>query len=286
MKFLGKRAARITGEAEEIVTLRLVEVLNQNRQSDALARLDERLRSSPVAEAFALRAYFHDACAALWRVGEFVQVEDLILHDAGMDTRSPTHELVRTHAVLRARRRIVDHEPSWALTTPRLSVLRGQWSTEGLGESGGVKTKYADRDDDDLPQFQYGDHESMEGHEFAEIDALLARTSKVDKPPEAPNFARENFGLIYDQDWDERARLSEWRQGLEETSALPPLMAAGLAFDAWETIEPLQHGAWLGPLARPLTCCGIAAGAREDAPSPGGAACRPASREISPLPTV
>jgi hypothetical protein len=25
-------------------------------------------------------------------------------------------------------------------------------------------------------------------------------------------------------------------------------MAAGLAFDAWETIEPLQHGAWLGPL--------------------------------------
>jgi hypothetical protein len=25
-------------------------------------------------------------------------------------------------------------------------------------------------------------------------------------------------------------------------------MAAGLAFDAWETIEPLQHLAWLGPL--------------------------------------
>ena len=33
LKFLGKRAAQITGEAEEIVTFHLVEVLNQNRQS-------------------------------------------------------------------------------------------------------------------------------------------------------------------------------------------------------------------------------------------------------------
>ena len=57
--------------------------------------MDERLRVSPVAEAFKLRAHFHDACAALWRVGEFVRVEDLVLHDAGMDARSPTHELVR-----------------------------------------------------------------------------------------------------------------------------------------------------------------------------------------------
>ncbi len=138
--------------------------------------------------------------------------------------------------------------PNWALTTPGLSAVRGQSSAEGVRETGHVKTKCADGDDDDLPQFLYGDDESMEGHEFAEIDALLARTSKVEKPSEAPNFARENSGLIYDQDWDECARLSEWRQGLEETHALPPLMAAGLAFDAWETIEPLQHGAWLGPL--------------------------------------
>ena len=100
--------------------------------SDALARLDERLRSSPVAGAFGLRAHFHDACAALWRAGEFVQVEDLVLHDAGMDARSPTHELVRAHAGLRARPPIAGHEPNWPLTTLGLSVLRGQWSAEGL----------------------------------------------------------------------------------------------------------------------------------------------------------
>jgi hypothetical protein len=46
LKFLGKRAARITGEAEEIVMLRLVEVLNQNRQS-YLSRKNESSAERP-----------------------------------------------------------------------------------------------------------------------------------------------------------------------------------------------------------------------------------------------
>jgi hypothetical protein len=117
----------------------------------------------------------------LWRAGEFVQVQDLVLHDAGMDARSPTHELVRAHSVLLARRRIEDHQPNWALTTPGLRRLRGQWSAKAVGESGSVQTNYADRDDDDLLQFQHGDDASMEVGEFTEIDVLLARTSKVEK---------------------------------------------------------------------------------------------------------
>ncbi|MBM3624356.1 MAG: DUF1612 domain-containing protein, partial [Alphaproteobacteria bacterium] len=47
---------------------------------------------------------------------------------------------------------------------------------------------------------------------------------------------------------DEESRLAEWRDRLDETLTLPPLIAAGLALDAWEEIEPLQHRAWLGPL--------------------------------------
>jgi len=37
-----------------------------------------------------------------------------VLHDAEKDVSSPTHEMTRTHAVLRARRRIASAELGWA----------------------------------------------------------------------------------------------------------------------------------------------------------------------------
>ena len=40
---------------------------------DALARLDERIRSSPIAEGFVSRTHFQDACASLWLAGELVE---------------------------------------------------------------------------------------------------------------------------------------------------------------------------------------------------------------------
>lgn len=40
----------------------------------------------------------------------------------------------------------------------------------------------------------------------------------------------------------------KWREPLKETNNLPPLIAAGLALDYWEAIEPLQCSGWLGPL--------------------------------------
>ncbi|RWP58133.1 MAG: hypothetical protein EOR08_28430, partial [Mesorhizobium sp.] len=72
------------------------------RAEDLLARLDERVLKSPVGNGFIQRQHFADAAAALWLDGELVHVEDLVLHDAHMDIRTPTHELTRAHAVLRA----------------------------------------------------------------------------------------------------------------------------------------------------------------------------------------
>jgi hypothetical protein len=35
---------------------------------------------------------------------------------------------------------------------------------------------------------------------------------------------------------------------LADTRALPPVLAAAIAYDAWTALEPHQHRAWLGPL--------------------------------------
>src|ERR1700727_4078403 len=98
---------------------------------DALSRLDERLRVSPIREGWIARTHFLDACASAWIEGELVHVEDLVLHDASMDIRAPTHELTRAHAVLRGRRRIHSEAPKWALSSAGLSALIAQVSEPG-----------------------------------------------------------------------------------------------------------------------------------------------------------
>lgn len=49
--------------------------------------------------------HFADACASLWIDGELVHLQDLVLHDAHSDIRTPTHELTIARDVLRTRRR-------------------------------------------------------------------------------------------------------------------------------------------------------------------------------------
>ena len=75
---------------------------------DSVARLDERLGSSLIREGWISRTHFMDACASLGLQGALVHLEDLVLHDAAMDLRAPTHDLTRAHTVLRTRRR---HRP-------------------------------------------------------------------------------------------------------------------------------------------------------------------------------
>ncbi len=219
--------------------------------SDALARLDERLRSSAIAEAFVLRAHFHDACAAMWRAGELVSLEDLVLHDSGMDVRTPSHELIRTHDVLLTRRRIADRESGWALSNSGLAALRS-----GLAPNAPLPLRVAQiaggdgESDSDKQDFEYEDIAGVASFtsEFEEIDALLARVSGTAKESRIGPFSRDASGLVYDEDWDEEARLSQWLEHLKENEDLPPLMSAALAFEAWEEIMPFQRRTWLGPL--------------------------------------
>ncbi|GLR61405.1 hypothetical protein GCM10007919_61340 [Rhizobium indigoferae] len=89
----------------------------------ALTRLDERITRSPVGTGFLERAHFTDACASLWIDGELVHLEDLVLHDAFRDTRTPTHELTIARDVLRTRRRIAAQSPDWALSSEGIRTL-------------------------------------------------------------------------------------------------------------------------------------------------------------------
>lgn len=94
------------------------------RTGVALTRLDERVARSPVGQGFLGRTQFTDACASLWIDGELVHLEDLVLHDATKDIRTPTHELTIARDVLRTRRRIAAQLPGWALSTDGVRALR------------------------------------------------------------------------------------------------------------------------------------------------------------------
>lgn len=90
----------------------------------ALTRLDERVARSPVGARWIERSHFADACASLWIDGELVHLEDLVLHDATRDIRTPTHELTIARDVLRTRRRIAGQPSGWALSVEGLRTLR------------------------------------------------------------------------------------------------------------------------------------------------------------------
>src|SRR3954451_22121571 len=71
---------------------------------DCLARLDERLGASLIREGWISRTHVMNTSASLGLQGALMPLEDLVLHDAAMDLRAPTHDLTRARAVLRTRR--------------------------------------------------------------------------------------------------------------------------------------------------------------------------------------
>jgi hypothetical protein len=206
---------------------------------DRLARLDEGLRTSPIRAGWISRMQFAEACAGLRLEGELVHPADLVLHDAGMDRSAPTHALTRAHAILRARRRIAEAKPEWALSEAGIRSLRGRAPAGGGGS-----------DEQPDPQEVWETFEDPVespldeplAAELAALDQALARTNRA-----LATRDRARDPLVYNQGYDEDARMAEWRRVEEETRSLPPLLAPALLWDAWATIEPLEHLDWLGP---------------------------------------
>ncbi|TIR04267.1 MAG: DUF1612 domain-containing protein [Mesorhizobium sp.] len=222
------------------------------RAEDAVARLDERLARSPVRDGFVERFHFHDAAAALWLEGELVHVEDVVLHDAHMDIRTPTHELTRAHAVLRTRRQIFANIPDWALGHEGLRQLTGRGGGTAAGKNAREGEGAPAQEQERIEPGQADEPDPLAA-EFAAVDAVLARSSAVLEGVAVEQSARpqarlERDPLLYDPDWDESARLDDWRTLLGRAADLPPILAAALVWDGWEDISPLQHQPWLGTL--------------------------------------
>jgi hypothetical protein len=231
----------------------------------ALARLDERIARSPVGQGFIERTQFADACASLWIDGELVHLEDLVLHDATRDIRTPTHELTIARDVLRTRRRIAAQVPGWALSAEGIRTLRQTSDISPVGaeavEPASVVRPAVAID----PEGEGGDGDDIEdlpGVDYAAIDALLARSDAAIERAKKPGRAPAD-PLVYDLDWDEDERLEEWRGVLRQTENLPAVLQAVVALDAWNELSVLQHAPWLGRLfsASILRQAGITTGA-------------------------
>lgn len=145
-------------------------------------RLDERIARSPVGSGWIERMHFLDACASLWIDGELVHLEDLVLHDATRDIRTPTHELTIARDVLRTRRRIAAQSPDWPLSTEGIRTLR---QTSDINPVGVEAVEPADvirpavAIDPEGEGDDGNDAKDLPGVDYAAIDAVLARSEAV-----------------------------------------------------------------------------------------------------------
>jgi hypothetical protein len=252
----------------------------------ALVRLDERLARSEPMLADGVRARFHlfEAQALAQLAGELASLEDLVLHDAGMDVRAPSTGVVRAQRILDERRSLARRAPEAVLTPEALSRLigvaaeseqvkardeqtgpaqaavstaarpavSGPWDMPKPFTDDGLWPDPDESDDGDGPELPDDEGEALASDssraatgDLATIDALLARTDRLLGAFEQPPPATAQLRLR-DPDYGASTRLMAWLEVLKAAEDTPAVLATALALDAWLALEPAERGGEVG----------------------------------------
>ncbi|WP_333823937.1 RHE_PE00001 family protein [Pinisolibacter sp.] len=203
---------------------------------DALARLDERIARSPIRDGWCERNRFTEAASSLLLDGTLVQLEDLVLHDAGLDARAPSPELTRAHAHLRRARRLATLPPGATLDVAGLLALVGRGAPKSAGAEPPPLADGAESEGDDAWATTLG-----------EVDALLARTDRLLARATLPS-PDEPTGWVRPARPDRDERLARWVVEIEAIRDWPATLAAARALVAWEIADPLPEEDGLGRL--------------------------------------
>jgi Protein of unknown function (DUF1612)/HTH DNA binding domain len=253
----------------------------------ALVRLDERLASSkPVlATGVRARADLFEAQALVHLSGELVSLEDLVLHDAGMDIRAPSTGVVRASRILTERRSLARRAPDAVLAPDALRRLIGvaresvqvtdtdentgliagtveaaarppklrPWDIPRPFTDDGFWPDADEMDDadaleplnDEEDRSLPDDRSRAADGDLADVDALLARTGRMLGAFESPLPETAPFRL-HDPEYGASARFDAWLGALKAAEDAPAVLATAIALDAWLALEPAERGGEVG----------------------------------------
>lgn len=187
--------------------------LSLARAEDAVSRLDEQVRASPVAAGWRARLDFHEAAAWAWSSNLLAPLEDLVLHDAHMDVRAPGQDLGRAHDLVRARRKALQGGPHL------LSIVGGLWLAG--------RSRVAPQESAAPPAT------ATQAHDRGLLTWLGTRLEALGAGvTEGP-----------------AGGLGEWISLIDELQgAAPDLLTAAAALEGWRIISPLPREDYVGPI--------------------------------------